>query len=52
MHALMLGRLIFTHILLACLAGCAANRMPDTPAYGNLLAAPVELPPAPWGSEA
>ena len=41
MRALMLARLIFTHLLLACLAGCAANRMADAPAYGNLLAAPV-----------
>ena len=41
MHALMLARLIFTHLLLACLAGCAANRMADASAYGNLLAAPV-----------
>jgi hypothetical protein len=41
MHALMLARLIFTHLLLACLAGCAANRMAHAPAYGNVLAAPV-----------
>ena len=41
MHALMLARLIFTHLLLACLAGCAADRMADAPAYGNLLVAPV-----------
>lgn len=41
MRALMLARLIFTHLLLACLAGCAADRMADAPAYGNLLVAPV-----------
>ncbi|WP_308920642.1 conjugal transfer protein TrbH [Janthinobacterium sp. J1-1] len=28
-------------LLLACLAGCAANQGADTPAYGNLLAALV-----------
>ena len=41
MRALMLAPLILTPLLLASLAGCAASRVADTPAYGNLLAAPV-----------
>ena len=41
MRALMLAPLILTPFLLASLAGCTANRGVDTPAYGNLLAAPV-----------
>ena len=41
MRPLMLASLILTPFLLAGLAGCASNRMADTPAYGNLLAAPV-----------
>ena len=41
MRAQMLAPLMLTPLLLASLAGCAANRVADTPAYGNLLAAPV-----------
>ena len=41
MRALMLASLILTPLLLASLAGCAASRVADTPAYGNLLAAPL-----------
>lgn len=41
MRALMLAPLMLTPLLLASLAGCAANRVAGTPAYGNLLAAPV-----------
>lgn len=41
MRSLMLAHLMFTPMLLAGLAGCASNRGADTPAYGNLLAAPV-----------
>ena len=41
MRTLMLAPLILTPFLLASLAGCAANRVADTPAYGNLLAALV-----------
>ena len=41
MRALMFSPLMLTPLLLASLAGCAANRVADTPAYGNLLAAPV-----------
>lgn len=41
MRTLMLAPLILTPFLLASLAGCAASRVADTPAYGNLLAAPV-----------
>jgi len=41
MRALMLAPLMLTPLLLASLAGCAANRMADSPAYGDLLAALV-----------
>ena len=41
MRPLMLAHLMFTPMLLAGLAGCAANQGADTPAYGSLLAAPV-----------
>lgn len=41
MRALMLAPLILTPLLLACLSGCASNKGAGTPAYGNLLAAPV-----------
>ena len=41
MRALMLAPLMLTPLLLAGLAGCAANQGADTPAYGNLLTAPV-----------
>lgn len=41
MRALTLATLMLTPLLLASLAGCAANQGTDTPAYGNLLAAPV-----------
>ena len=41
MRPLLLAPLMLTPLLLASLAGCAASRVADTPAYGNLLAAPV-----------
>lgn len=41
MRALMLAPLIFTSSLLGNLAGCATNRVADTPPYGNLLATPI-----------
>lgn len=41
MRALMLASLILTPLLLVTLAGCTASRVADTPAYGNLIAAPV-----------
>ena len=41
MRSLLLAPLMLTSMLLAGLAGCAANQGADTPAYGNLLAAPV-----------
>ena len=41
MRALMLTPLMLTPLLLASLAGCATNRVANTPAYGNLLAALV-----------
>lgn len=41
MRTFMLAPLMLTPLLLASLAGCAANRVADTAAYGNLLAAPV-----------
>lgn len=42
MRALMLAPLMLTPLLLASLAGCAANQSADTPAYGNLLVAPLQ----------
>lgn len=41
MRSLLLAPLMLTSMLLAGLAGCVANRVADTPAYGNLLAALV-----------
>lgn len=41
MRSLLLAPLMLTSMLLAGLAGCAANQGADTPAYDNLLAAPV-----------
>ena len=41
MRSLLPAPLMLTSMLLAGLAGCATNQGADTPAYGNLLAAPV-----------
>lgn len=41
MRSLLFAPLMLTSMLLAGLAGCAANQGADTPAYGNLLGAPV-----------